>query len=110
MQEKETTSFLLKKRGKGDCINYLPICLPSDIFERMLHIPDQMSNIHREGHCMKFSDCCRKVTSEKHFLSRTVSKGAFSNQTGAFSNQKIHKAHTKAPVPESHAADLQLKN
>lgn len=103
MQEKETTSFLLKKRGKGDCINYLPICLPSDIFERMLHIPDQMSNIHREGHCMKFSDCCRKVTSEKHFLSRTVSKGAFSNQ-------KIHKAHKKAPVPESHAADLQLKN
>ena len=103
MQEKETTSFLLKKRGKGDCINYLPICLPTDIFERMLHIPDPMSSIHSEGHCMKFSDYCRKVTSEKHFLSRTVSKGAFSNQ-------KIHKTHTKAPVPEFHAADLQLKN
>ena len=101
MQEKET--FLLKKRGKGDCINYLPICLPTDIFERMLHIPDPMSSIHSEGHCMKFSDYCRKVTSEKHFLSRTVSKGAFSNQ-------KIHKTHTKAPVPEFHAADLQLKN
>ena len=70
------TFFLLKKCGKADC-TCLPPRLPSDVSDRLYHLPDPTPDTTNENHYKSSSDSYGTETTEAFMLPHniTVSKG-----------------------------------